>query len=162
MRGSVAVFRFNMILIALVSMSVMFALPAPRHWLTDRILEARFNPFDQMRHIGLQDRLESKYGKSYRVYQRIAGRLASNHNALVLLPPAGYVETLNNPNMSSLAEPSVFYYFTGVRGIYPDNPSARKANWILVVGEKEVGLRAIERASQMEAIMKSYNEYLHQ
>ena len=124
------------ILLTFISTSVLylfFQFPRNNEWFTKRIL-AYWNDFNtQKKHPGIEERKKKRWETSYTVSKQIAGFFAKNQkakNAIVLIPPSGYFKERGIDY--DVPEPSVFYYYTGLRTTWINSPVASQAGWMII------------------------------
>ncbi len=101
------------------------------------------------------------YGASYFVSKQIRDYLVKSKElkgAIVVFPPPGYFRQ-NNVGFSP-PEPSVFYYYTGVRSVWMNNPTAptKATHWIDISGN---GMRIvrIQSPAQYDSLTTPFKKY---
>jgi hypothetical protein len=53
----------------------------------------------------------------------------------------------------------VFYYYTGLKGVWTNSPDVGKANFLLRVSKKGVNLDEIHSPQQLQQILNAYKKY---
>jgi len=56
-------------------------------------------------------------------------------------------------------EPAVFYYYTGLEGVWTNSPDVGKANYLVKVTKKGVTLDAIKNPEQLRQILAFYRKF---
>lgn len=141
--------------------AAIFSVPVYNNWFFDKILNENFSMTDQMQHMGMEDRMLLRYGMPYDVYKMVTKtiRESKDPNPIILIPTNSYLTAINaNPDFQ-VAEPAVFYYFTGIKGVMATSPDANKANWVLVPEGDQIIARAIKSKDELNAFLELYKKY---
>ena len=126
-----AYMNYKTVLLFLFSAMVimgLYSLPAYNTWMENKIFTIS-NLSEQMEHLDIEERRESRYGYSYMVFKDVASKIGKN-NATLLIPPQKYLDA--NAVKVSEVEPSLFYYYTGVNAVTVTSPKVLTANWALI------------------------------
>ena len=106
--------------------------------------------------------MKSRYGISYLISMRVKEVIESKHvsNPVILFEPNSYYRDSLHiyPNVRA-PEPAVFYYYTGLEGVWINSPDADKANFLVKVGKKGVSLDAIRTPEQRQQILAYYRKF---
>ncbi len=106
--------------------------------------------------------MKSRYGVSYVISMRVKAVMEKKgvlHPIILLEPNSYYRDSLHiYPNVHS-PEPAVFYYYTGLEGVWVNSPDAEKANYLVRVSKKGVTLDAIRSQEQLRQILAFYRKF---
>ncbi|HUB59907.1 MAG TPA: hypothetical protein VL978_04355 [Puia sp.] len=105
---------------------------------------------------------KSRYGISYLISIRVKEVVESRHvaNPVILFEPNSYYrDSLHIYPTVRAPEPAVFYYYTGLEGVWVNSPDADKANFLVRVGKKGVSLDAIRTPEQRRQILAYYRKF---
>ncbi|HEU4470403.1 MAG TPA: hypothetical protein VFR58_04910 [Flavisolibacter sp.] len=130
-----------------------FMLPDNRKWLQQRVLPYWKQMGRQAANLDIEHRKVLRYKDAYVLSKWAADSLAKKlplDSVLLLVPSTAYFESRGV--QYHVPEPAVFYYFTGLRTVWPGSVEARKANWWL---RAENGKLVIERPPSGRALQDS-------
>jgi hypothetical protein len=103
-----------------------------------------------------------RYGISYTISMRVldAIRKKKMTNAVILFEPNSYYRDSLHiyPNVHA-PEPAVFYYYTGLEGVWTNSPNVSKANFLLRISRKGAALDTIRSPQQLQEILARYKKY---
>jgi hypothetical protein len=106
--------------------------------------------------------MKTRYGISYLISLRVKEVMESKHisNPVILFEPNSYYRDSLHiyPNVRA-PEPAVFYYYTGLEGVWTNSPDADKANYLVRVTKKGVTLDAIRTPEQRQQILAYYRKF---
>src|ERR1700743_1654734 len=91
--------------------------------------------------------MKGRYGISYTIATKGKETVEKKVVAhpIILFEPNGYYrDSLHIYPKVRAPEPAVFYYYTGMEGVWVNSPDVEKANFIVRVGKKGVTLDAIK------------------
>ena len=115
--------------VAVLLLAGFSILPRNREWAQHII--SYYGDFQmQKKRTDRESRMSLRFGNTYTLSKDIAAVLikkTSNHNALVLVPPPAYFT--NKGIDYPVPEPSVFYYYTGIKTTRCQYKDAITANW---------------------------------
>jgi hypothetical protein len=81
------------------------------------------------------------------------------HPVILFEPNSYYRDSLHiYPNIRA-PEPAVFYYYTGLQGVWTNSPDVTKANFLLRISKKGAGLDTIKSPQQLQEILARYKKY---
>jgi hypothetical protein len=103
-----------------------------------------------------------RYGISYTISMRVLDvvrKKKMTHAVILFEPNSYYRDSLHiYPNVRA-PEPSVFYYYTGLEGVWTNSPNVNKANFLLRISRKGAGLDSIRSPKQLQEILARYKKY---
>jgi hypothetical protein len=109
---------------------------------------------------GLMAIMNERYGITYTMSMKIKEVVAKKNvtHPIILFEPNGYYrDSLRIP--IRVPEPAVFYYYTGLEGVWINSPNATKANFLLRVSKKGATLDDIRSPQQLQQILAFYKRY---
>jgi hypothetical protein len=112
--------------------------------------------------LSLEGIMASRYGVPYTMSMRIKQVLEAKHavNPIILFEPNSYLrDSLHIYPKIHIPEPAVFYYYTGLEGVWTNSPDASKANFLVRFTSKGVSLDMIKTPEQRQQILNSYKKY---
>ena len=106
--------------------------------------------------------MKSRYGVSYLISMRVKEVMEKkgvSYPVILFEPNSYYRDSLHiYPNVHS-PEPAVFYYYTGLEGVWINSPHVEKANFLVKVTKKGVTLDAIRTPEQLRQILAFYRKF---
>jgi len=106
--------------------------------------------------------MKSRYGVSYTISIRVKEVMEQRHIAhpVILFEPNSYYRDSLHiyPNVHA-PEPAVFYYYTGLEGVWTNSPDVTKANFLVKITKKGVALDVIKTPQQLQQILASYKKF---
>lgn len=103
-----------------------------------------------------------RYGISYTISMRVrdAVRKKGMTRAVILFEPNSYYRDSLHiyPNIH-VPEPAVFYYYTGLEGVWTNSPNVDKANFLLRISTKGAALDTIRSPQHLQEILARYKKY---
>jgi hypothetical protein len=105
---------------------------------------------------------KDRYGISYVISLRVKEVVENKHiaNPVILFEPNSYYrDSLHIYPKVRAPEPAVFYYYTGLEGVWTNSPDVDKANYIVRVTKKGVTLDAIHDPQQLQQILAFYRKF---
>ena len=106
--------------------------------------------------------MKSRYGVSYLISMRVKEVMQKkgvSHPVILFEPNSYYRDSLHiYPNVHA-PEPAVFYYYTGLEGVWINSPDVEKANYLVKVTKKGVTLDAIRTPEQLQQILAFYRKF---
>ena len=106
--------------------------------------------------------MKARYGISYTISMKIkevmqAKRVA--HPVILFEPNSYYRDSLHiYPNVHA-PEPALFYYYTGLEGVWTNSPDVGKANYLVRISKKGVTLDAIRTPQQLQQILANFKKF---
>jgi len=152
--------RINIFLASVLLIILYFVVPANNIWLYGKVIDNN-SILSQWERMDEETRREERFGYSYMVYKSLAEKVKNKQAALVLLPPQKQCERVKENNVV-MPEPSVLYYYTGVRAVWASSRDARLANCELQV--KGPGKFEVQRVSpaRLDSLIAVYKPMLSQ
>jgi hypothetical protein len=106
--------------------------------------------------------MKSRYGVTYTISMRVKEVMEQRHIAhpVILFEPNSYYRDSLHiyPNVHA-PEPAVFYYYTGLEGVWTNSPDVTKANFLVKITKKGVALDVIKTPQQLQQILASYKKF---
>jgi hypothetical protein len=106
--------------------------------------------------------MKSRYGISYLISMRVKEVMEKKRvpHPIILFEPNGYYRDSLHiyPNVHA-PEPAIFYYYTGLEGVWVNSPDAEKANYVVRVSKKGVSLDAIRNQQQLQQLLSFYRKF---
>lgn len=103
-----------------------------------------------------------RFGMVYTACMRareVATKKNIAHPVILLEPNSFYRDSLHVYPDIYAPEPSVFYYYTSLEGVWTNSPNVGKANFLLRVTKTSVVLEQITGAAQLQRILYAYKKY---
>jgi hypothetical protein len=105
---------------------------------------------------------KSRYGIPYTISMKVKEVLEKkgvSHPVILFEPNGYYRDSLHiYPNVKA-PEPAVFYYYTGLEGIWVNSPDTAKANYLVRISKKGVTMEAIRTPQRRQEILAFYKKY---
>jgi hypothetical protein len=127
---------------------LFFLLPMNRQWF--HTLAGYWNAIpNQKNNMDLEARRKARFGNDYN-YMKLIGdsiRQKAPQDALVLIPPTTYFAKMGVKYHVPVSP--VFYYYTGIKTVWANNPHAPEADWYVRV---QNGRIVVERATDKKSL----------
>ena len=131
-------------LIGIAAIVGFFMLPPYHEWMNERII-AYYHDFTwQKNKMGMTQRMADRFEGDYTYSKQIAAffdKKKSKQNVLVLVPPTDYFD--QHDIEYHVPEPIVFYYYTGLKTVWPNSSNANQANWYVRVNNGKIVVDSI-------------------
>ena len=104
--------------------------------------------------------MNERYGVTYTMSLKIKEVVAKKkvaHPIILFEPNSYYRDSLHIPIRAP--EPAVFYYYTGLEGVWTNSPNAGKANFLLRISKKGATLDDIRSPEQRQRILAYYKKF---
>lgn len=135
---------------------LFFLLPMNRRWYNT--LVSYWNGFpSQKDNLDTETRLRARFGNNY-TYTKVIGdsiKSKAGTDALVLIPPTSYFSKMG-VNYHVPVSP-VFYYYTGIKTVWANNPHAAEANWYVRVNNGRI---VVEPATDKKALQDTIAAFI--
>jgi hypothetical protein len=105
---------------------------------------------------------KQRYGLAYTVSMRVKEVLEKKkvaHPVILFEPNSYYRDSLHIYATMRAPEPAVFYYYTGLEGVWTNSPDVLKANYLVRVSKKGVSLDVIKSPQDLQQILDRYKKY---
>lgn len=119
--------------------------------------------YDQLRDIrdiqnykDLEVRKQYRWGRPYHIVTQLKQRLAMYPNAILMIPPAGYVRAVNDE--MSIPEPAIIYYYCGLKTAVGKTDYVYKSTFAYTVTDKGGNIIPVNRR-QIDSLLKLYKNY---
>lgn len=103
-----------------------------------------------------------RYGFVYTVSMRVRNAMQNKkltHPVILFEPNSYYRDSLHlYPNIRA-PEPAVFYYYTGLEGVWTNSPHVNRANFLLRISRKGAVLDTIRGPQHLQEILARYKKY---
>lgn len=105
----------------------------------------------------------ARYGISYIISMKVkevVEKRKMRHAVILFEPNSYYRDSLHIYNAVRAPEPAVFYYYTGLEGVWTNSPDVNKANFIVRVSQKKgVTLDEIRSPQQLQQILDRFKKF---
>lgn len=106
--------------------------------------------------------LRQRYGIVYTICMRVKDVVTKKkvaHPVILFEPNSYYRDSLHiYPNIHA-PEPALFYYYTGLEGVWTNSPNAGKANFLLRMSKSGLKLDRITSPGQLQRALAFYKKY---
>ena len=106
---------------------------------------------------------KARYGISYTISMKVKEVVEKRKmpHAIILFEPNSYYrDSLHIYDAIRAPEPAVFYYYTGLTGVWTNSPDVEKANFIVRISRtKGVTLDDIRSPEQLQQILARFKKY---
>lgn len=143
--------KFILFIISSALLFLFFLLPMNRRWYNTLVSYWTAFP-TQKDNLETETRLLTRFGNNY-TYTKIIGdsiKRKAGSDALVLIPPTTYFVKMGVPYRVPVSP--VFYYYTGVKTVWANNPHAGEAGWYVRVNNMQI---VVERVTDKKALQDS-------
>jgi len=109
---------------------------------------------------GMVEIMNERYGISYTMSIKIKEVVAKKkvaHPVILFEPNSYYRDSLRIPIRAP--EPAVFYYYTGLEGVWTNSPNVGRANFLLRISLKGAVLDDIKTPAQLQKILAYYKKF---
>jgi hypothetical protein len=150
--------QWLLFLLSAVVLVLFFLLPRNQSWFRDRVVAYSEDFLIQRKHTDPEYRKRYRWTDGYHYAKEIAG-MVGNKNAdptLVLVPSTGWFKKkgISFP----VPEPSVFYYYTGLRTTQPGSTVANKATLFVTVVEGMLKVQQVQSVEQLDSVTKQMQQ----
>ncbi len=126
--------------------------------------ETYWNEFQKQKDEGddLVARRTERYGVAYTISMKIMAAIQRKnlaHPVVLFEPNSYYRDSLHIYDKLRAPEPAVFYYYTGIEGVWTNSPNVAKANFFVRISKKGVMLDEIKSPQQLQQILAFYKRY---
>ncbi|HXB90690.1 MAG TPA: hypothetical protein VNU72_00310 [Puia sp.] len=111
---------------------------------------------------GLEGIRKERYGLIYSISQKVkevVDKKKIAHPVILFEPNSYYRDSLHIYPSFRAPEPAVFYYYTGLEGVWTNSPNVNKANFLVRLSKKGVTLDEIRSPQQLQLILAYYKKY---
>ena len=111
---------------------------------------------------GLDAIRTERYGVIYTISLKIKAVIEKKkiaHPVILFEPNTYYRDSLHIYPSFRAPEPAVFYYYTGLEGVWTNSPDVGKADFLVRLSKKGVSLEQIGSPRQLQQILDRYKKY---
>jgi len=151
---------FILLATSITSLFIFFGLPPYKRWFNERIIPYWEDFQEQRLNLNLEERKLSRYQVDYEFALNVSDFFEKRgiiNKSLVLIPPSGYFNA--HGLHIHVVEPTVFYYFTGLKTIWPNSPEANKANWYITARNGRLIFNRVTDQQAFRDTIASFNSY---
>jgi len=152
------------LLLTIVSISTIFlvlGLGYYRTWFRDKPL-FYWNAFigESASHASPEDIRKARYGKAYALCMTVKELVAKKKikDPLILFEPNGYYRDSLHIDLH-MPEPAVFYYYTGLHGVWINSPGVEKANCLVRIENGKAEVEQILSPERLQTILAGYRKF---
>jgi len=146
--------------ISIIVVFIFFGFERNKSMLTDRIVPYWDDFQEQQDKTELEERKVNRYGYDYMFPKTVANFFEKKGIAgkvLLLVPTTDYFK--EHGVDIHVVEPSVFYYFTGLKTVWAHSPKAVNANWILTVDKGQLIFDSVTSKAMLMQKIDSFKKY---
>lgn len=106
--------------------------------------------------------MKSRYGIPYVISMRVKAAVEQRHfpHPVILFEPNSlYRDSLHIYPRLKAPEPAVFYYYTGLEGVWINSPDTARVNLLVRVTGKGVSLEVIRTEEQRRRVLAYYRKF---
>ncbi|HEV3414423.1 MAG TPA: hypothetical protein VG101_18210 [Puia sp.] len=106
--------------------------------------------------------MKTRYGISYLISTKVKEVMEKKrvaHPVILFEPNSYYRDSLHIYPKVRAPEPAVFYYYTGLEGVWVNSPDVEKANYLVRISKKGVTLDAIHNQEELHQLLAFYRKY---
>jgi hypothetical protein len=151
---------FILLVASVISLLIFFGMEPNKMWLNQRIMVYWEDYQEQKLNLDLEERKLARYQSDYEFARNVTDffeKRGTVAKALVLLPPSDYFKA--NGIQVHVVEPSIFYYFTGLKTIWATSPEATKANWYITTKDGRLVFDSVTNQQVLRDTIASFNKY---
>lgn len=132
-----------------------------KQWFKDRIVQYWESFKIEKENLDIETRKVNRYGNSYVISKIITSFFEDNKikNPLVLIPPTDYFAGFGIDY--HVPEPAVFYYYTGLKTLWPNANynDLLKAKWFVRVDSVRLYVDSIPNQHKLDSILLQLKKY---
>lgn len=105
-------------------------------------------------------RMAARYGVGYSICMKVKEFVEKKKlvDPVILFEPNSYYrDSLHIP--IKVPEPAVFYYYTGLTGVWMTSKDVKKARFLLQISNKGVNMEEIQSPAQLQQILAHYRNF---
>jgi len=152
------------LLLTIISISTIFLVLCLGYYRTWFLEKPAFywNSFLKQRtsHASLENIRRGRYGTAYTLSMTVKDSIAGMKvkDPLILFEPNGYYRDSLHIDLH-MPEPALFYYYTGLHGVWMNSPGVEKANYLVRVNNGRAELEPIRSSEQLQMILARYRKF---
>jgi hypothetical protein len=151
---------FILLVVSLITLLIFFGFDNNKRWLNERIIPYWEDFKEQKLNLDIEERKMARYQSDYLFAKDITGFFEKRgiaNKVLVLVPPSDFFAA-NGINVH-VPEPAVFYYYTGLKTIWPNSPEAAQANWYVTTSEGRLIFDSVTDKKAFQETIAAFNKY---
>ena len=108
----------------------------------------------------LESIMTTRFGLNYTICEKIKEYMTKKNitNPVILFEPNSYYRDSLHIQVR-VPEPAVFYYYTGLKGVWTNSAEVNKANFLVRISKKGVNLDQIRTPEQLQLILARYQKF---
>ncbi len=144
--------------IAIVGIAIVYA--SNKDFFENRIWAYYDNYKEQKENLDEEDRKKERLGGDYVYAKAIADAFLkkAKSNDVLLIPTTAMFKA-NKIEFGKVPEPSVFYYYTGVKTVQQNCKLNCTAQWFVIAQNGGIGIEKIISKTQQDSIVKSWSSF---
>lgn len=109
---------------------------------------------------GAESIMKARYGVSYTICMKVKEYVDKKQliDPVILFEPNSYYRDSLRIQIR-VPEPAVFYYYTGLRGVWTTSRDVNKARFLVRISKKGVSLDEIRSPAQLQQILANYRNF---
>lgn len=154
--------KISLFLVAVLSIVLVFSIPFYNNWVKTKFDDEVNRVMEQLGHMSVEERMQTRFGSTYSLQIAVKKMLQgiNGQNAVVLLPPQGYLKACKVDDPSILIpEPAVFYYFTGFKAVTSNSREVSRADWVLLVENHKMAMRHFNDQQTRDSMINLFKHY---
>ena len=151
---------FILLVASVISLLIFFGLEPNKIWLNQRIMLYWEDYQEQKLNLDLEERKLARYQSDYEFAKTVTGffeKRGTANKTLVLIPSSDYFNA--HGLQIHVVEPTIFYYFTGLKTIWANSPEANKANWYITASDGRLEFDSVTNQHALRDTIASFNKY---
>ena len=109
---------------------------------------------------GIEGIMTGRFGLNYTICAKVKEYMTKKKivNPVILFEPNSYYRDSLHIQVR-VPEPAVFYYYTGLKGVWTTSAEVNKANYLVRISKKGVNLDQIRTPEQLQQILARYQKF---
>lgn len=152
--------KIILLLVALFAITLFFLLPRNSAWLNKQLVQYSIDFRGEKNKLDEVDRLSRRFGNYFTYSKNIATAIrerTGNKPVLLLFPSSNYFKQRGVDYR--VPEPAVFYYFTGLHSVWPNNSNAEQANWYVRAEAGSIIIDSVSDKKQFADTLAFFRKY---
>jgi len=130
-------------------------------WFTDKPMQY-WTDFQKQKDdtSGTESIMKVRYGVGYTICMKLKEYVDKKKlgDPVILFEPNSYYRDSLHIQIR-VPEPAVFYYYTGLKGIWTNSGEVNKARYLVRISKKGVNLDEIKSPAQLQQILANYRKF---
>ncbi len=152
--------KLLLVFAGMVSIILFFFLPPNQDWFKNKILAYYRDLRTEKANLDLEHRKRYRFGSDYTYSKQIASFFEKKNNktsALVLLPSTSYFKAYGLEY--HVPEPAVFYYFTGLKTLWPNSTNAADAKWYVHASKGKIVVDSVQSRNVLLDTIAAFKKF---